>query len=360
MRWVAGWLAAALGVAASPLAWAEDAPGDDGPYLRWQADRLEARWWCDGRQVQRSFAAHAVPIVVAPECGHAFPIEVQRAASQDTQWAFDGVRRVAALSDIHGQYDVVRRLLHAQGVIDNRDRWAWGDGHLVVAGDVFDRGPQVNEVLWLLYGLQQQALAANGRVHVLLGNHEAMVLYDDLRYVHPRYPAIAGHLGMAHGALYGADTVLGQWLRGLPAIVRIDGSLFVHGGLSEAFVALDLGIDATNAKFRGSLGLPRDQVRADPVLDALYRGDSSPLWYRGYFNDETLSVADVDALLARWDVARIVVGHTSQVRIESRHEGRVLAVDSSIKNGESGELLLITGGDGLERGLMEGTRLPLD
>lgn len=346
---------------ASPLA-ANDVVGDDGPHLRWSDGALEAGWVCDGQVVRRAIRAGADGAhVVAPACGYAFPVVV--AASEPSahavRWSFDPVARIVALSDIHGQYDVMRALLLAHGVIDAQDRWSWGDGHLVLAGDIFDRGEQVNEALWLVYGLQQQAEAAAGRVHFLLGNHEAMVLYDDLRYVHPKYLAVAERFGVAHAELYGPDTVLGQWLRGLPAVVRIGDSLFVHGGLSEAFVRLGMDIDQTNARFRDSLGWSRDRIRADPVLDALYRGDSSPLWYRGYFLDDALSREDLDALVARWEVERIVVGHTSQQRIESLFGGRVLAVDSSIKNGESGELLFIEDGR-LSRGLMDGSRLPLE
>ena len=46
--------------------------------------------------------------------------------------------RVAALSDIHGQYGVMRQLLRANRIIDSKDRWRFGSGSLVVAGDVFD------------------------------------------------------------------------------------------------------------------------------------------------------------------------------------------------------------------------------
>ncbi len=343
----------------SPLPAADEAPGNDGPHLRWKGDVLEARWLCDGVVVERVIAPDKGAADVAAECGYGFPVTVELPRPADGRWSFAGVPKLAALSDIHGQYDIMRTLLRAHGVIDAQDRWAWGEGHLVIAGDIFDRGPQVNEALWLVHGLQRQALEAGGRVHFLLGNHEAMVLYDDLRYVHPRYLAIAERLGGTHADLYGPDTVLGQWLRGLPAIVRIGDSLFVHGGLSEAFAALDLDAESTNARFRDSLGLSRETIRGDVVLDALYRGNSSPLWYRGYFKDETLSQSDLDALVARWNVQRIIVGHTSQQQIESLFGGRVLAIDSSIKDGESGELLLIEDGR-LARGLMDGSRLPLE
>ena len=43
---------------------------------------------------------------------------------------------------------------------------------------------KVNEILWFVYDLEGQAKEKGGRVHYLLGNHEYMVLYNDLRYIH--------------------------------------------------------------------------------------------------------------------------------------------------------------------------------
>lgn len=80
------------------------------------------------------------------------------------------------LADTHGEYAIVVDFLKAQGVIDERLRWAFGNGHLAVAGDMLDRGAHQIEILWLLYKLEAEASAAGGRLHVLIGNHEALVL----------------------------------------------------------------------------------------------------------------------------------------------------------------------------------------
>ena len=36
------------------------------------------------------------------------------------------------------------------GIIDKNLNWKFGKGHLVVLGDIFDRGSMVTEVLWHL------------------------------------------------------------------------------------------------------------------------------------------------------------------------------------------------------------------
>ena len=324
----------------------------DGPHVFLQDGRTEAAWVCDGQVERLTLDTSTVPA----RCGYPHPLTLVPAA-EEAPASVPGSRRIVALSDIHGQYALMVRLLRAHGVIDAQDRWAMGDATLVVAGDVVDRGEQVTEAFWLLYALQQQAAQAGGAVHFVLGNHETMVLYDDLRYVNPKYLQVAGLLQRSYPQLYAADSVIGQWLRSRPVLLRVGDTLFLHGGIGPE--ALELALDAatTNARYRASLGTPKATVKADPALAPLYDGKTSPIWYRGYF-DGRLDTAAVAALVEKLGVARIVVGHTSMAHVSRFHDGRVIAIDSSIKKGESGELLFIEDGQ-LSRGLLDGRRVPL-
>lgn len=330
---------------------------DDGPYVFRNGADLEAHWLCDGKALTKTLRATRPGATLKPRCAYPFPIEIAaEAEAQDGSAAPTG-DRIVAVSDIHGQYGLLVRLLRAHGLIDARDRWRAGRDTLVVTGDVFDRGARVTETFWLLYRLQQQAQRAGGAVHFVLGNHEAMVLYGDLRYLHPRYVEIPQRLGRDYPALFGADTVIGQWLRTRPALLRLGDTLFLHGGIAPANVELVAERATVNADYQRSLGLPREALQADARLHRLYNGTDSPIWYRGYF-DGQLDTAAVTDLVQRIGVARIVVGHTSMEQVGSHHGGRVIAIDSSIKQGESGELLFIEG-DRLSRGLLDGRRVPL-
>ncbi|MBB1059621.1 metallophosphoesterase [Lysobacter spongiae] len=343
---------------ASPAPAAPRAGFDDGPYIDYVDGGLVARWVCDGRSEVARFHARRWPVRVPPRCGQAAAIEVRAPVAGRERVDLRGVERLAALSDVHGQYALMVRLLQANRILDDRGDWAWGDGHLVLVGDVFDRGPRVNEIFWKLYALEQQAREAGGGLHVLLGNHEAMVLYRDLRYVNDRYFATANALGIAYTDLYGPGSVIGDWLRSRPVIARIDDMLFVHGGMSPAFLALGIDNETANDRYRASLGMPRTLTRDDPRYAPLYDGRDSPIWYRGYFDPDALDPAGMDAVLDRLGVAHVVVGHTSMAHVESHRGGRVIAVDSSIKDGESGELLFVEAGR-MSRGTLAGERLPL-
>ena len=97
-------------------------------------------------------------------------------AKEVTKLKYNGDFKIAAISDIHGQYDLLINLLKSNKIIDNDGLWSFGNGHFVVAGDMFDRGHDVTKVLWFLYDLEKQAKEKGGKLHVMLGNHDVMVL----------------------------------------------------------------------------------------------------------------------------------------------------------------------------------------
>jgi len=325
----------------------------DGPYVLRQDTLVEVRWVCKGQPVVREQAASAP---IEPACGGLPALQLE----PSLQLAPDSLpqpARWAALSDIHGQADLFLRLLRAHGLIDDAQAWAWGDGVLVIVGDVLDRGAQQMEALWAIYRLAREADAAGGRVELLLGNHEAMVLAGDLRYLHPRYLDVARLLGRSYDQLFAPDTELGVWLRHRAVALRLGDSLFLHGGLHPSLADAPLDLADLNRRFRAGLGVRREAIRADPAKHWLF-GVDGPVWYRGYFEPGAVSPDQIDALLAAGSVSRMVVGHTTTEQIVSLHDGRIIGIDSGLKYGDRGELLIHEQGR-LWRGRLDGERLPL-
>src|SRR5690349_10790932 len=103
--------------------------------------------------------------------------------AQTAQCEFEGVERIVAVGDVHGAYDQLLPILRAAGIIDDRQRWVGGKTHFVQLGDVVDRGPDSRKVVDLYRRLESQASSAGGRVHYLMGNHEAMRITGDYRYI---------------------------------------------------------------------------------------------------------------------------------------------------------------------------------
>lgn len=273
---------------------------------------------------------------------------------------FSGVEKLAVVSDIHGQYDVIFKLLQTHNIIDEEGHWSFGEGHFVVVGDIFDRGDQVSEALWLIYNLQLEAAAAGGRVHFLLGNHETMIMEGDIRYIHKRYLITGALLQTPYQNLYGPDSYLGRWLRALPLAVKINDMVFVHGGLSKNVVdkIRDIG-EMNNLYHKFLIGKNADLATYNAERLELLYGDGGPLWYRGYFLEKDLTEKDIDRILKKVKATKMIVGHTSFDAVKSFFNGKVLAVDSSIKFGAMGEILLINNGE-YKRGTLLGETLDLE
>jgi len=217
-------------------------------------------------------------------------------AAWPREWRFDGVDRVVAIADIHGAYDAMVSTLQNADVLDSELSWAGGSTNLVIVGDILDRGPKSRAAMDLLMRLEGEAESAGGRVHVLIGNHESMILTGDMRYVSdPEFAAFAkdevpaerarwfdlyvdeqgddadklrtefdqnyppGYFAMR--SAFRPDGIYGQWLLQKNIIVVINATAFVHGGLSPDVTRI--GLDGVNET------LQKELVEFTHVLDVL-------------------------------------------------------------------------------------------
>ncbi len=254
-------------------------------------------------------------------------------------WRVDDAERVVAIADIHGAYIAMVATLQNVGVIDDELRWSGAATHLVIVGDILDRGPRSRDVMDLLMRLEQEAPLAGGKVQVLIGNHESMNLIGDLRYVSKEeyaafaadetdverdrwFAAYAKRRGVdvandnvrqtfeqqfpagyfALRRAFRPDNRYGQWLLSKSVIAVVNRTAFVHGGLSPAVT--DIGLDGVNRDLKAEL---KDYVEALNVLidaevllptDSHY--DTAPV-LDAYLPalDETAAVIDAVAAVKR-------------------------------------------------------------
>lgn len=263
--------------------------------------------------------------------------------SLDHQVSYDDVSKVAAISDIHGQYDLMLSLLKENKIVNEHGNWAFGDGHLVITGDIFDRGDKVIDIVWYLIRLEQQAKKAGGKVHTLIGNHEWMVLNADVRYINKKYRYTSAKFKKPYNEFFGFDSFLGSWIRSKPIYIKVNGMAFVHGGISEELFQY-MSIDDLNKVYYDKVLSVEDAAEepVDELVDFL-TNVNSPLWYRGYAFKDEYDKKRTDKLLKMLDAKRIIVGHTSMPEIVSIHNNKIIFIDSSIKLGEKGEMLLVEG-----------------
>ena len=289
--------------------------------------------------------------------------------------------RVVAVGDLHGDFVAWRAIAQAAGLVDARGRWSGGRATLVQLGDMVDRGPDSLRVVQDMMRLQREARGAGGRVVALVGNHEAMNMTDDLRYVSAadfaayatpdsprlrerawaayrerieasyrrRDPAMTAEairaawlaatpLGwLEHQAAWRPDGAVGGWITAQPAIAQIDGTLFVHGGLSAAYATLPVAeINARVARALRAQETAPNTILTDP---------QGPLWYRGLAQRDPaepnpVSVEDELAqVLAGHQARRIVIAHTPILSgVAILNEGRLARVDTGISSVYGGVL----------------------
>lgn len=296
------------------------------------------------------------------------------AAQAPDSCALTTTERIVAVGDVHGAYERFVAILRSAGLIDSRQRWIGGRAILVQAGDVLDRGPDSRRVLDLLRRLDRDAERAGGQVHPLLGNHEAMRVLSDWRYVsageyaafrngqseelrdrvYSQMAATAEARAKAEGQrfdeaafrrrfldgtplgaiemklAFGPDGEYGRWLRERDTMIRINRIVFVHGGISATTSML--GCKAINDMVRAEL---RSAATATNQ-EALSNSETGPLWYRGLATDSEASLAsELEAILGRLDARAIVIGHTvaADGRIHVRFGGRVLQIDTGMLDG---------------------------
>ncbi len=326
--------------------------------------------------------------------------------------------KIVAFGDVHGAYDELVSLLKETGMIDNNLNWSGGNTDLVSMGDLIDRGPRSRDVVDLIMKLQKQAPESGGRVYVVLGNHELMEMTGNRDYItQADYAAFAGeatkkdreHLRqeyirdhkdkndknysdefdklyppgfIAYERAFSPEGYIGKWILKQPFILKINDTVFVHGGISSEIAEKSLSEINEEGKtdlnnYLQTVGrlinagvLPeyvgfydrvpylnskaKKLIDADPavnydpnkrpawfndVLDLIKEQNTlifsydSPVWYRGTsLCNPNCESFNTERFLKHVRAARIVVGHTPTEthRVIERMDGTVVRIDTGM------------------------------
>jgi 3',5'-cyclic AMP phosphodiesterase CpdA len=300
-------------------------------------------------------------------------------------------QRIIAVGDLHGDFAAWQDIARAAGVIDAKGHWAGGSTILVQLGDITDRGPDSLKIVQSLRQLQREAPRKGGKAIVVLGNHEAMNLIGDNRYTTPgEYAAFVDAQSAArrdrvyeankarveaaaratdpkataeqiratwlsehplgwveHTLAWGPAGDLGKWATSNPAILKIGGTLFIHGGLSAEYAKQP--IDEINRRVASAMAAGDDSptgILSDPL---------GPLWYRGLVQADPDAQAEraaakpplpamtsdqeLTAVLAAYGADRLVIAHTPSLNgIQITDGGRLARIDTGISRYYGGPL----------------------
>lgn len=277
-----------------------------------------------------------------------FPFDVKIHPVRRPNWHDQQPEKVFVMSDPHGKLDHVISLLQGNGIIDKNYKWNFGNNHLMIIGDIFDRGKDVPQICWLFYKLEDEATKVGGHVSFLLGNHEPMVLANDLRYTEDKYKILAQKLNMAYPELFGPNTELGKWLSTRNTLQIIGKDLYVHAGLGKKFYDYNLSIPTVNEELSKALFMnKRERKELSPLTTFLY-GNKGPIWYRGLVRKDTkyhpITQDSLQMIMDRYKVNHIIVGHTIFKDITTFYGGKVIDVNVDNKKNDRmkyGQALLI-------------------
>jgi hypothetical protein len=311
-----------------------------------------------------------------------------------------GPQRIIAIGDLHGDDGAWRDVTRAAGLVDTAGRWTGGTTILVQTGDVPDRGPHSLLIIRDLMRLQKEAKRAGGQVIALVGNHEAMNIAGDLRYVDPgEYAAFVDSqserrreityadsktsieafyrkqnpnmsseaikqawlgetpLGwVEHRLAWSPKGEIGKWVLENPAVALVGDTLFVHGGISATYGRMP--IDAINRRLQTEL------AARDESPTAIINDEQGPLWYRRLVMGDAKSAEpggeaaggqatatpaptvqpltveqELDAVLAGYGARRMVVAHTPmRSGIGVLYGGRLVDIDTGMSRYYNGVL----------------------
>jgi hypothetical protein len=345
-----------------------------------------------------------------------------------------GSARIVAIGDIHGELDGFRSILRAAGLTDASGRWSGGRTQLIQTGDYTDRGDGTRAVLDLLMALEPQARRAGGRALSLLGNHEVMNLIGDTRDVTPQIFAtfadansekkrneaweqyarigarklarsepvadvyrqtreawLAAHPPgyVEYRDAFAPRGKYGAWLRDKAIVTEVNGTIFMHAGISPAQAPLkledlnlkvrdevrrldrfvdrlvDAGLATRTFNLMEILAVASSEIgQANAIIAAAQAEGNKPdpgrlnvpllleaqeilkidawvsvnpeaaLWYRGLATEpDDPNGGPFAALLAKYGAKRFVTGHTPQQHnrsINTRFGGRVVLIDTGM------------------------------
>ena len=300
-------------------------------------------------------------------------------------------QRIVAVGDLHGDFKAWQDIARAAGIIDTRGHWAGGKTTLVQLGDILDRGPDSLRIVRNLQQLQREAPRKGGKVYVTLGNHEAMNLIGDDRYVTAgEYAAFADGQSAArrdrvfaankasleaayraqdpkvtpdqvrakwmaehplgwveHQLAWGPGGDLGKWATQNPAILKLGDTLFVHGGISAEFARQPIA--TVNQRVAAAMAAA-DESPASILTDPL-----GPLWYRGLVTADSEAAAarakivppappmtaeqELTTVLSAYGARRLVIGHTPNLRgIVITPDNKLARIDTGISRFYGGPL----------------------
>lgn len=269
---------------------------------------------------------------------------------------------VYSVPDVHGDVMALRMSLDSQGIVDAKGRWKGDDSVVELLGDYIDRGETNLEVLDYLLNLKKQAKASGGRIDLLLGNHESLLLgaiaglegYKDtwlrpnnggdklFEEVQKKYKLTDDdEVWEKIKEIFGPKGEYGAFMNSMKLVSQVDDVLYVHAGISEEWAEIieEKGIDGINQMWSEAYS---DVIKGKTKEFYNITSDYGPLWIRYEETIEKMSEDQITRIaksLKKRGINAIVLGHDILRHGPKIHSGfekhgiKIIASDVGMSSG---------------------------
>ena len=213
---------------------------------------------------------------------------------------------VHVIGDVHGQLEKLRDLLRGAELMNEDETWSGGESTLWLMGDLVNHGPDGIGAVDLVMRLQQQAADAGGRVQVLLGNHDVLLLAAHRFGTWPipgQDETFRHHWQESGGQEADLERITPdhvRWLSSLPAMARQGDHLLAH---ADALLYTRYG---------------HSIAQVNQTVTGLLQSDDAASWFQlleefnehQAFVDATTGADRAEEFLRRFGGRQLVHGHT--------------------------------------------------
>ncbi len=313
-----------------------------------------------------------------------------------------GVKKIVAIGDLHGDYENFVEILKGVKLVDDSLHWKGGEIHLVQMGDILDRGPDARNIFDLIRRLETEAEEAGGMVHMLIGNHEEINI-TGIAFTYAGYVTVEQFISFlpenfkekreeefrkksegkssdstnsdisyeaelrnywavllkenreAHREyINNFNEEYGKWIIEHNAAIKINDTVFVHGGISKNYSKEKL--KNINNQLRYELDAFRIALKRRQSLrfkPRIVYDPKGPLWYRGLAEENEGFVAELEQILKNLEANYMVIAHTPRIgsriateKYMSRYDERIWIIDTGISKFYGGLLSALIIEDG--------------
>ena len=186
-----------------------------------------------GELANRLPAVDVVEVTNGPEV----PDEMERA-----RFSYQQEGKIVVFGDVHADPESLIDALVHQGVLNSEGKFIGENMEIIFMGDYADKGPNTLGVWDVIEHVTRKAKEGNSRVHSLMGNHDSVILMENLKRMKvedlERFSVFDSNPETGLRRALTSEpyrSLMQQW----KSMVKVGDYIFVHGGLDEWVMEAD-------------------------------------------------------------------------------------------------------------------------